>query len=179
MVKKVRTDRKYTYIDLKTNNQVTYQFKEVEFTLYTVAGHYQSVDEDIQNDLRLMTFALLLVAIYCLVFLGGFSPIHLRMLISSVGLLMIGLSFMCANGLLGYLGINTSSINDILPFLLIGIGADDIFVIVNGIDQQDHQSDAKRRFIKMMKCSGPSITITSFTNILAFFLGATSSLKAL
>jgi len=85
-----------------------------------------------------MTFALLLVAIYCLVFLGGFSPIHLRMLISSVGLLMIGLSFMCANGLLGYLGINTSSINDILPFLLIGIGADDIFVIVNGIDQQDH-----------------------------------------
>jgi len=86
---------------------------------------------------------------------------------------------MCANGLLGYLGVNTSTINGILPFLLIGIGADDIFVIVNGVDQQKHQLDVKTRFIRAMKHSGPSITITSFTNILAFFLGATSSLKAL
>jgi len=48
---------------------------------------------------------------------------------------MIGLSYMCANGLLAYLGVKTSTINGILPFLLIGIGADDIFVIVNSMDQ--------------------------------------------
>lgn len=89
------------------------------------------------------------------------------------------MSYMCANGLLSYVGVKTSTINGILPFLLIGIGADDIFVIVNSVDQENHKLDVKSRFIRGFKHSGPSISITSFTNILAFFFGSTTSLKAL
>lgn len=92
------------------------------------------MNDDIQNDLGLIAFAVILVALYSLFFLGNFSPIHSRLFVSSMGLVMIGLSFACANGLLSYIGVKTSTINGILPFLLIGIGADDVFVIVNSVD---------------------------------------------
>lgn len=83
----------------------------------------------IKNDLGLITISVSLVAIYCLLFLGGFSPINSRVLLCILGLASVAASYFSAMGLLGYLGVKTSTINGILPFLLIGIGADDIFVI--------------------------------------------------
>ena len=66
-----------------------------------------------------------------------------------------------------------------LPFLLIGIGVDDMFVIVNAIDQTDNTKSVRHRIIEGIMHAGPSITITSFTDALAFFFGSTTSLIAL
>jgi len=66
-----------------------------------------------------------------------------------------------------------------MPFLLIGIGVDDMFVIVNALDQTDDKKPVKERIMEGFSHAGPSITITSFTNAIAFFFGATTSLIAL
>ena len=69
--------------------------------------------------------------------------------------------------------------HNILPFMLLGIGVDDMFVIVNTIDQVPDHLKPEKRFILGMTHAGPSITITSLTNALAFFFGGFTSLKAL
>ena len=66
-----------------------------------------------------------------------------------------------------------------MPFLLIGIGVDDMFVICNAVDQTDLKLSAKERIREAMSHAGPSITITSLTNILAFLFGGLNSLTAL
>ena len=66
-----------------------------------------------------------------------------------------------------------------MPFLLIGIGVDDMFVICNAVDQTDLNESAAIRIKKAMQHAGPSITITSLTNTLAFAFGGLNSLTSL
>ena len=66
-----------------------------------------------------------------------------------------------------------------IPFLLIGIGVDDMFVMCNAVDQTDLNQPAFTRIHKALGHAGPAITVTSLTNALAFAFGALSSLEAL
>lgn len=77
------------------------------------------------------------------------------------------------------LGGEVSGVHNLLPFLLIGIGVDDMFVIANAIDQVPFSLPSTQRLVLALKHAGPSITITSFTNALAFFFGSTTTLLAL
>lgn len=72
-----------------------------------------------------------------------------------------------------------TGVHNLMPFLLIGIGVDDMFVVANAVDQMPFTMTGNERIIQAMKHAGPSITITSFTNVLAFYFGSTTSLTAL
>ena len=111
--------------------------------------------------------------------LGTFSGIHCRLVVSLMGLFCVGLSYAAGSGLCFYLGGETAGVHNLLPFLLIGIGVDDMFVICNAVDQTDLQAPANERIRKAMQHAGPSITITSLTNCLAFAFGGINSLTAL
>jgi predicted RND superfamily exporter protein len=63
--------------------------------------------------------------------------------------------------------------------MMIGIGVDDAFVISASIDQTNPRDTAENRMKHGMIHAGSSITITSFTNAIAFFLGCHSELEAL
>jgi uncharacterized membrane protein YdfJ with MMPL/SSD domain len=75
-----------------------------------------------------------LVATYCILFLGGCSPIHFRSAAAGITLLCVGLSYAGSAGFAFYLGAHQAGIHNLLPFLLIGIGVDDMFVIASAFD---------------------------------------------
>lgn len=94
----------------------------------------ESFGDNIRSDLGLVQISVTLVAVYCILFMGSFSPIHFRSAAAGITLLCVGLSFAGSSGLAYYLGGKSAGIHQILPFLLIGIGADDMFVISSAID---------------------------------------------
>lgn len=111
--------------------------------------------------------------------MGSFSPIHCRGAAALITLLCVILSYTASTGICFILGGRVAGVHNLLPFLLIGIGVDDMFVISAAIDQTDTKKTAEERIIDGLKHAGPSITITSFTNVIAFWLGASTSLEAL
>ena len=135
--------------------------------------------DDIQADLALIQVAIMLVAIYTIVVLGTFSPLHCRLVVSLMGLVSVGLSYASGFGICFYLGGETAGVHNLMPFLLIGIGVDDMFVICNAVDQTDLKAKASDRIRKAIEHAGPSITITSLTNALAFAFGSMQSLTSL
>ena len=67
----------------------------------------------------------------------------------------------------------------IIPFLMLGIGIDDMFVIVqcyNNVVKQGQSKGLEHHEIigLTMKQAGVAITVTSVTNILVFAIGATT-----
>ena len=111
--------------------------------------------------------------------MGSCSPLHFRSAAAGIALLCVGLSYGASSGFAYLIGMKSAGVHEILPFLLIGIGVDDCFVIVSALDQTDPRKPVKERMKHGMIHAGSSITITSITNAIAFFLGMSSSLEAL
>ncbi|KHN81405.1 Patched domain-containing protein 3 [Toxocara canis] len=81
-------------------------------------------------------------------------------------------------GLLFCLGVRFSSILCITPFLALSIGVDDSYLLINAwnhicVRQKDLavRSSLEERIVEMFVDVGPSMTITSLTNMLAFAIG--------
>ena len=134
-----------------------------------------TVDEEV----GLIAYVIISVFIYGILFLGAFSPIHCRMTLTISGLMTVFGSVYAGFGLCAMLGFKTDIFHDSLYVLLMGIGIDDMFVICNALDQTPLHLPADKRLKLALKHAGPSITITSLTNALAFFSGAISIIPSL
>ena len=78
------------------------------------------------------------------------------------------------------LGRSLNPVINVLPFILIGIGVDDMFVLVAALEAEGvEKQSVPVRMGKAMGAAGVSITITSLTDMIAFVLGVTSRLPAL
>jgi hypothetical protein len=69
----------------------------------------------------------------------------------------------------------------ILPFILLGIGLDDIFVLVRSVEEVNElhpNLPLPERFEKALNLGGMSITVTSVTNAAAFLFGSMTSIPA-
>ena len=117
----------------------------------------------------------MIVGSYTIIFLGSCSPVHCRSSTAVFGLACVIMSYLSGFGISFLLGGEVSELHSLMPYLLIGIGVDDMFVIANAVDQVPFSFSADQRVISAIKHAGPSITISSITNGIAFFLGSTQT----
>ena len=147
--------------------------------VFTTGSWEAMFKKDILKDLVLMLYAMVLVTMYSIVVLGGCSPIHMRSSLAIFGIICVivattsgyGLSFLC--------GLLVSEMHNVLPFMLLGIGVDNMFVIVSCVDQSPADLPIDERFRIGLVHAGPSITITSVTDAIAFFLASWTALAPL
>eukprot|EP00241_Pyramimonas_parkeae_P004525 CAMPEP_0114239316 /NCGR_PEP_ID=MMETSP0058-20121206/8394_1 /TAXON_ID=36894 /ORGANISM="Pyramimonas parkeae, CCMP726" /LENGTH=882 /DNA_ID=CAMNT_0001351487 /DNA_START=50 /DNA_END=2698 /DNA_ORIENTATION=- len=132
-------------------------------------------------DLGLLNIAIILNLVYANVQLTQWNRgcrgtrVHVVM----CGILAVGMAVICCYGLCAGLGVIFSPLMNILPFLLLGIGVDDMFVIVNCLDATPDHAPVHQRVASALSHAGPSITLTSLTDFFAFMIGSNTSLPAL
>jgi len=100
-----------------------------------------------------------------------------RVGLALAGGLTVGLSLGFAYGI-GSLMAPYTTVHSVLPFILAGVGVDDLFVIANEFSLTDRKKHRKYRLAEALKHGGSSITVTSLTDFLAFFIGSSTSLPA-
>lgn len=82
------------------------------------------------------------------------------------------LGMMVGGGLAYLFGLTHVSAMNTAPFLVVGIGLDDMFVILNAYSLTYLQPSPRGRIRQTMEDSGIAITITTLTNLLSFLIGA-------
>ncbi|CAM9122089.1 unnamed protein product, partial [Laminaria digitata] len=92
------------------------------------------------------------------------------------GVMTVVAAGLAAYGFNSGLGVPFTILAKVLPFILIGIGVDDMFVILAAYDHTDPDLPVEERVALGLKRCGVSVTYTSLTNFFAFMLGSTSSL---
>jgi predicted RND superfamily exporter protein len=77
------------------------------------------------------------------------------------------------------LGVMVTPISQVAPFLLLGIGVDDMFVIVRTLERIPTSLSTEERIRLTYRRCGGAIAVTSFTDALAFLVGATIKFPAM
>lgn len=72
-----------------------------------------------------------------------------------------------------------ASYPQVLPFLLLGLGIDDAFIITSEFDRTPSTLPVRERIAHALSHAGVSITITSITDVVAFGIGSSTILPAL
>lgn len=131
------------------------------------------------DDLPLFYAAVVLMSIFTALAFSRFRRDGTgRRCVQSSALLGIGatvtvlLSILTGYGLCTLTGFPITTLTQILPFILIGIGLDDAFVLMGALSQTSPSLPMETRMRKMARNAGPSIVVTSVTDTVAFALGA-------
>ncbi|CAC5415526.1 unnamed protein product [Mytilus coruscus] len=90
------------------------------------------------------------------------------------GILGTGLAIVGSFGLVSLCGAKFVDIVGAMPFLILGIGVDDMFILLSGLADTSSKDSVEDRIGQTMRTSGISVTITSVTDVIAFCAGAAS-----
>ncbi|WAR23982.1 PTHD3-like protein [Mya arenaria] len=136
----------------------------------------------LSSDVNLLSIGFSLVFIYLSFSIGKYSWVEQKIWLAFSGLLSIGLAIIFTYGIGFATGIMFGPIHQILPFMLLGIGVDDMFVIMESLRQlspQERSLPVEERVGLMLKHAGVSITVTSVTDIVAFAIGGSTVIPSL
>ncbi len=79
--------------------------------------------------------------------------------LSIVGIVIVLASVLSSMGLISYMGIGVTMISgEVIPFLILAIGVDNMFIIKNAVERQTQFSKLEDRVAHGLKEVGPNIT---------------------
>ncbi|KAG5683724.1 hypothetical protein PVAND_012989 [Polypedilum vanderplanki] len=133
------------------------------------------------QDIEKLFVGIVLMMIYMALILSKFSWPEMRIGLTCIGILNVGMAYISGCGL-SSIFLFYSPVHASLFFIILGLGVDDIFVIMSAfrkINADHSELNLEEKVAKAMQKAGASITITSLTDIIAFVVGATTVLPSL
>lgn len=180
------TDKRSDAIQLDIDNKVL-ALKTVYTRLlpFTNAGRDEKAGDALAKDSSTLLSASYLV---CIVFsayvLLQNNRVHSHMHLSVWSVVSVGLSIMVSFGLCNAFGVKFNNVVATLAFLLLGLGLDDTYVIMNNASRVNNDPESAHlpsdeRMARALSRAGSAITVTSVTDFCAFAVGAATVLPAL
>ncbi|XP_011693450.1 PREDICTED: patched domain-containing protein 3-like isoform X2 [Wasmannia auropunctata] len=143
----------------------------------TKRSYQDMLHEVVNSNMTVLFCGMSLITIYVIVMISRCNAMQQRIYLSLMGIFVVGQAILSCYGLCYYMGFFYGPVHPILPFLLLGIGVDDMFIIMQSLEntyETDKSLDIPTRIAKSIQVSGMSITVTSFTNMVAFAIGMTT-----
>lgn len=167
---------------LAVMQSISHNFSQIQ--LYYEAGRsFADISgKAMFDELDKLFLGIMLMFFYIQFALSRCNWLEIRLTLGSVGLLCVGLAYISSVSWCSIFGISFGPIHSSLPFLLMGLGVDDMFVMNacwNNLPESANQKSLPVKVGLMLKHAGVSIVITSFTDIVALLIGAITILPSL
>lgn len=144
------------------------------------------LDRESQSDVATILISYLIMFAYIAVSLGQMNSCG-RLLIDSKitlglgGVLIVLASVISSVGLFGFTGLPaTLIIIEVIPFLVLAVGVDNIFILVQTHQRETRKTDEslEEHIGRILGEVGPSMLLTSVSESCCFFLGSLSDMPA-
>jgi Niemann-Pick C1 protein len=126
--------------------------------------------------------------IYVSLALGNFYPwprkwsfwfVRSRFLLGLTGVVMVMSAVLMSAGINSYIGVKaTMVVGEVIPFLVLAIGVDNLFILVDTFERQDRSMPIAERMGETLALVGTSISIASWAEGVAFLLGILTQMPA-
>ena len=149
--------------------------------------HYSSerslddaIAESSGSDVSWVSITFTLMITFACFMLGKFlNPLTGHSLLANAGVFAVALGILAGLGLSMWFRVPFVSIVGILPFLVLGIGIDDMFIMVDELDRQPRELSKTETIKAVMKHSGATVTMTTVTDLVAFAVSTSTSFPAI
>lgn len=153
-----------------------------ETFVFAVRSFSDEAGGAIQSDVVSLSIGYFLVIFFVMLVLGKFNLMEQKVWLSLAGIVAVGLAILVSFGLSSAFGFEYGPLQSVLPFLLLGVGVDDMFVLMgalSNLEPEEQQYDLPKKMGDVLRHAGVSVTVTSITDFVAFGIGATTVLPSL
>ncbi|XP_069587304.1 NPC intracellular cholesterol transporter 1 [Ranitomeya imitator] len=150
----------------------------------------RSIEDEINrestSDITTVLISYALMFVYISLALGSVNNCSSILVDSKIslgvsGILIVLSSVACSLGIFSYVGIPlTLIVIEVIPFLVLAVGVDNIYIIVQTLQRDERLQGEKldQQIGRVLGDVAPSIFLSAFSETVAFFLGALSSMPA-
>ncbi|ESN97392.1 hypothetical protein HELRODRAFT_102116 [Helobdella robusta] len=144
------------------------------------------LDRESKSDVSTILISYLIMFAYVSITLGSYHKcstilVDLKISLGLFGVVIVLLSVSSSVGFFSYLNVPaTLIIIEVVPFLVLAVGVDNIFILVQAFQRLDYKEgmNVEDMVSTVVGKVGPSMLLTSLSESLAFFLGALTPMPA-
>jgi Niemann-Pick C1 protein len=144
------------------------------------------LDRESASDVLTVLLSYILMFIYIAVALGQFKSmkrilVDAKLSVGLTGVMIVLLSVSASLGTFSYVGVPaTLIIIEVVPFLVLAVGVDNIFILVQAVQQDNLASNepVPVQIGRVLGQVGPSMLLSSLSECVAFAFGALSTMPA-
>ena len=181
------TDKDENEKVLKWEKNFIDKMASLEDDLSCFKVHYSSerslddaIAESSGSDITLVSITFTLMISFASFMLGKFlNPLTGHSLLANAGVFAVALGILAGFGVAMWFRVPFVSIVGVLPFLVLGIGIDDMFIMVDELDRQPRDMTMIQTIKAVMKHSGATVTMTTMTDLVAFAVSTSTSFPAI
>ena len=182
------SDAGYSYIVkwegkfLEHVKSLTNRFKQRGLDLYFFAFRSidDSIDESTSVDIKFISITSTIMCTFACLALGRFRNfVTGHGLAGMVGILVVGMGILSGFGLVIICGTKFTSTVGVLPFLILGVAIDDMFIILDELDRANFNLPTRQIIANVLGKVGGSVTMTTLTDLVAFAVSTKSAFPAI
>lgn len=165
---------------------------KLDISFSTEMSLTEELNKSTNTDVNIIVISYLVMFLYASVALGGKLPkslqlkslIYTRFQLGCSGIIIILLSVLSSLGLFSLIGLkSTLIIAEVIPFLVLAIGIDNIFLMVHELHLVNEDEAQKKKFLEKrigvtLKNIGPSCLISAILQISMFLLATNVEMPA-
>ncbi|EDW75199.1 uncharacterized protein Dwil_GK19822 [Drosophila willistoni] len=164
----------------------SYESERLDIAFSTERSIQDAIVELSEGEVGTVVISYLVMFLYVAVALGHIRSCctflkHSRIMLAIGGIVIVLASVLCSLGFWGYVGITTTMLAiEVIPFLVLAVGVDNIFIMVHTYQRLDHKRFATTHEAigEAIGQVGPSILQTAGSEFACFAIGAISDMPA-
>ncbi|XP_061852875.1 patched domain-containing protein 3 [Colius striatus] len=159
----------------------TLGFASIQVTYFTSLSRQQEFEGNTKSVIPLFSITYFLTITFSVVSCMRLSCIRNNVWLACCGVVSAGLAVLSSFGLMLFCGVPFVVTVANAPFLILGVGVDDMFIMIASWEQSARKkgkSDVRSLLAETYAEAALSVTITTLTDVLAFFVGTWTAFRS-
>ncbi|XP_055963144.1 patched domain-containing protein 3 [Sorex fumeus] len=154
------------------------KLENIQVVYFTSLSRLKEFEKTTNTVIPLFYLAYALIILFAVISCSRISCLRNKMCVAIFGVFCVALAVISGFGLLLYLQVPFVLIVANAPFLILGVGVDDVFIMIAAWQESSYSENVSQRLSSIYFKVAVSITITTLTNVLAFYTGVLTSFRS-
>ncbi|XP_044150899.1 patched domain-containing protein 3-like [Bufo gargarizans] len=153
------------------------QLNHIKVSYFTSVSRQQEFDGTTKTIIPLFSITYFVTIFFSIMSCVRFDSVRNKTWVAGFGVISSGLAVLSSFGLLLLCGVPFVITVANAPFLILGVGVDDMFIMISSWQQTKVKDKVEERMAETYSEAAVSITITTLTDVLAFYIGILTSFR--